>query len=70
MWPLKAKGAKFVCFISSPIVAPDDSSDDEALIKMKTNIAPAKKPEKKENTSSRSNGKNNKNAGDYVSINY
>lgn len=50
--------------ISSPVVASDGSSADEPLIKMKTNFSPARKPEEKENTSSRSNGKNNKNAGD------
>lgn len=68
LWTLKAKGAKFCTFISSPVVASDDSSDDEPLIKMKTVSTPAKKPVKKDNRSSRSNGTNNKKAGGYIAI--
>lgn len=46
----------------SPVLASDDSSDDEPLIKMKT--TPVKKSEKKENTSPRSNGTDKKKNAD------
>lgn len=53
-------------FIYSPVVASDDSSVDEPLIKMKSS-APAKKSVKRDNTSPRSNGTNKKKAGGYMS---
>ena len=60
----KAKCTKFCVLISSAVLASDDSSDDEPLIKMKTTAA--KKSEKNENTSPRSNGTNKKNTGLYI----
>lgn len=58
----KEKCTKSRMLISIAVLASDDSSDDEPLIKKTTS---AKKLEKKD-TSPRSNGTNKKNAGLYV----